>query len=480
MTPTYRKSLIAVVVILAQFFVFRQFYPFASFFQDSYGYIDGAAERLAVSYRPMGYSWFLIAIHAVSSSDTFLVFIQYVLLQLSGLYVWSTVHRLYRPHKRVSNVIFYCLLLNPLTLYMANTVSSDALFTSLTLLWLTELLKLMHSPEPGPLLRQIILLVLIFYIRFNALYYPLIAAIAFLLATRRRAFRFTAIIATILVVVICAKRMEHVNLKATGAKTWSSFGGWQMANNALYAYPFIKLDTSNLSPECKDLDRMVRQYFDTARPQYTWRQPDGTWYMWDPHSPLKKYLRIKQAQQHTDYFTAWSRVGPIYSQYGYHIVLHHPLAYAKAFSIHSAATYFYPPLEVLGHYNEEQDTVNDLAKNWFHYNSNKVTSADKRMQRKIVTPLRFCWLLFNIAGVITAVFFLTTARAKWRTLDKGLQKALLLTLTYCVVNAAFFIFATTSVFRYQLAPMTWLFIFTLLTYDHWLSRWNPAPAARKE
>src|SRR6187399_3294416 len=127
MTTPDKKSLIALGVIMLQFIIFKQFYPHASFFQDSYTYIDAAAEGTAVSYRPIGYSWFLTLVHHISYQETLLVFIQYALLQLSGLYLYLTVIELHRPGKRISNIIFYSLLLNPLSLYVANAVSSDAL-----------------------------------------------------------------------------------------------------------------------------------------------------------------------------------------------------------------------------------------------------------------------------------------------------------------------------------------------------------------
>ena len=478
MTTPDKKSLIALGVIMLQFVIFKQFYPHASFFQDSYTYIDAAVEGTAVSYRPIGYSWFLSLVHHISYQETLLVFIQYALLQLSGLYLYLTVIELHRPGKRISNIIFYSLLLNPLSLYVANAVSSDALFTSLTLLWLTELLKLMHRPGLAPLLRQLVLLVLIFYTRFNALYYPLVAAAACLMATRRWKFRLIGITATVLVVVACIKIVEHVTFKETGTKTFSAFSGWKIANNALYAYPYVKVDSGDLpSQGCRDLDRIVRQYFETSGPLHTGRQPDAFWYLWTANAPLKKYMRWRQAQEKSDYFTAWNRVGPVYSQYGYHIVLHHPLAYGQRFALGSATAFFYPGLEMLGRYNEGVDTVDAVAQEWFQYSSNEVKAADKFIQGKILAPFPFVWAFLNLAGITLSAFFLTAGRARWRTLDGSLRKGLVLTLVYCVINAGFLIFATPSVFRYHLAPLTWLFVFILLAYDRWPARRDPAPAA---
>src|SRR6185503_13878775 len=67
--------LIATAGIFIQFIVFKLCYPFASYFTDSYTYIDAAAHNYVISIRPLGYSRFLSLVHRFTTSDTALVFI---------------------------------------------------------------------------------------------------------------------------------------------------------------------------------------------------------------------------------------------------------------------------------------------------------------------------------------------------------------------------------------------------------------------
>ncbi|HEY8970516.1 MAG TPA: hypothetical protein VIM64_15530, partial [Puia sp.] len=201
--PSLRiRALIAAVATLVLFILFKQFYPFASFFQDSYTYLDVAAHGDSISYRPVGYSWFLMLIHFITSSDTALVFVQYGILQLAGWCLYRSIGLLYSPRRAIGNTLFLFLLFNPLNLYLANAVSSDALFTGLSLIWLTELLWLMHQPSWGRLVRQTVLLVVIFYIRYNALCYPVIAAAAFLFTRKGAGFTIAGIASSVLTLVV--------------------------------------------------------------------------------------------------------------------------------------------------------------------------------------------------------------------------------------------------------------------------------------
>ncbi|MDO6435228.1 glycosyltransferase family 39 protein [Flavitalea sp. BT771] len=476
-----RKWLIAIPAILLQFFIFKHFYPYASFFQDSYSYIYAAMEHDVIGYRPIGYSWFLRLIHAISASDTFLVFIQYCLLQGAGLYLYFSVVRLFSPRKSIQHLLFFFLLFDPLLLYLANVVSSDALFIALSLIWLTTLLWLVRRPSVRHLLLQLFLLILIFYTRYNALCYPVIAAAAVLLTRKGAVFKLTGIVSSVLVLVFGVLIVREATRQQTGVKIFSAFSAWQIANNALFMYPYIQVDPSRLpSAECRELDSFVR-----ATPAH---QPVDTWYMWDPQSPLKKYMQMRQKKEHTGYFTAWNKVAPVYSEYGYYLTTRHPWLFTREYLWPSARIFFYPDLEMLMRYNEGESKVDQTAKDWFHYGSTQVRIAcSPDLQGRLLGPFPAFYLAINLAFVLGAVWYWIQGKgsagsAGFRDalLNKsGFREALLMTMTFFAVNAAFCIFATPNMFRYQVAPMIWLFVFTLLTYDRLFSRWIPGPAARK-
>src|ERR1700722_5416454 len=86
--PPHEKSTrrflwIAVIGSFAQFILFKLCYPFPDFMSDSYNYIESAALHLNANIWPVGYARFLATVHHISYSDTLLVAIQYLLIQLS-------------------------------------------------------------------------------------------------------------------------------------------------------------------------------------------------------------------------------------------------------------------------------------------------------------------------------------------------------------------------------------------------------------
>src|SRR5580693_7888502 len=128
MTTTTRYWCIFLPAMACSWIFFKCCYPFADFFNDSYTYIQAAANHDLVSYRPISYSFFLRLVHGVSKSDTFLVTIQYILVQSSCLGLFFFLRRCCRPARWVEVLIAVFLVLNPCVYYISNYVSSDALF----------------------------------------------------------------------------------------------------------------------------------------------------------------------------------------------------------------------------------------------------------------------------------------------------------------------------------------------------------------
>src|SRR5579871_2841673 len=87
---------IAIPAMLLSWICFKLFYPFADYFTDSYTYIQAAIDRDIISYRPIGYSIFLRFVHVISVSDTFLVTVQYFLVQGAGLCLFWVLITEYR------------------------------------------------------------------------------------------------------------------------------------------------------------------------------------------------------------------------------------------------------------------------------------------------------------------------------------------------------------------------------------------------
>lgn len=453
---------IAIPVLAVEWIVFKCYYPFADFFSDSYSYIEAAANHDAIGYRPIGYSLFLRLVHAISASDTFLVTIQYMLVQGACLGLFLTLVRRCGLGPRASGVLLAFLLLNPTIPYLCNYVSSDALFVGLSVIWFLVLMGMVRSPSWWLLALQVALLIMIFNVRYIALYYPAVASLSFLLLRKKAsvAFKLTGIVCSIGVVVICTSWIKRITYNETGADIFSAFSGWQIANNALHLYPFEPVDTVGLPPATTELAMDVRDFFARTGPGLLKRGPVSTTeYMWLAGSPLHIYMDTLRRRQHTTYFTAWNRVAPVFTQYGYFLVRRHPLAYIRYYAWNSAESFFVSPLDVFGVYNEGKTTVDRLAVRWFHYRDKRVRAWSFKGQEPLMAPWPWIALCLNFVFVITTLWYLFSR--KRREANLVFMGSLELTAAYLLSNALFCIAASPSVFRYQILPIILLFDFTV-------------------
>jgi hypothetical protein len=306
------------------------------------------------------------------------------------------------------------------------------------------------------------LLFVIFNLRYIAMFYPAVAALSFLLLRKKATavFKLAGIACSIGVVVISMSWIKQITYKETGANIFSAFSAWQIANNALHLYPFLPVDTVGLpSPESRKLAADVGDYIAKQEQALLKRGPvPTTEYMWDRSSPLHVYMAALRAEQHTNYFNAWNRVGPVFTQYGYFLVRRHPLAYARYYGWNSAKSFFVSPLDVFAIYNEGNTTVDSVAVRWFHYRSAQARVWSYTAQAPLMAPLPWIVFFLNIVFIFTTIGYLSSGRR--REEHPVFTGALELTSAYLLSNALFCILASPTVFRYQILPMILLFFFT--------------------
>jgi len=456
-----RDILITGSAMVVVWIVFKCFYPYADFFTDSYSYIQTAAGKDSIGYRPIGYSIFLRLVRGVSASDTFLVTLQYVLVQMASLVLYVRLEKLCQPARWVRRLILIFLVLNPVIPYTCNYVSSDALFIALSLLWLNLLIGLILRPSWGRLWLQLLLLVLIFNIRYVALYYPAVAAIAFFLMRKDLFFKVVGVATSIVVVLAGIFFIKSITRQQTGAPIFSAFSGWQIANNALHIYPYIPVDTLGLpSAESKILAGYVKAYFDRVGPELIKKGPSAaTAYMWVRDSPLHQYMYAWEKQHSVSYFIAWNRVAVVLTEYGYHLVRKHPLAFGRYYLWESAKSYFYTPLDVYAVYNEGYKDADVVAKDWFNYKSTRLRVSSATIQGKLLGWMPALYMILNVVSVVAALLFLRVRELRQRHPEFTL--CLRLICAYLLANAAFCIFASPTVLRYQVLPVILLFVFTV-------------------
>ena len=461
---------IALVGTLTQFVIFKLLYPFPDFFSDSYSYIFAASAHLDVSTWPIGYSKFLAAFHQLTHSDTALVAFQYILLELTAMYFYFTVLYFYRPRKGPQIIIFLFLFFNPLFLYLCNYVSSDPLFTALSLWWFTELTWIINRPRLYQVFTQGILLFLAFTIRNSAYIYPFIAVGAFLLSRQRTRVKLAGCLLGPLLILPFVLHTRMVAREMTGTAQFSLFTGWQLANNALYFRGWVSVDSTLLpTPESRELDRISKKFFLHVRPE-AYRSLavayGGNYFIIQPEGPLKQYVAAHFRATGIDYGTivAWGKASAVFEPYGSYLLRTYPLEFAYHFILPNIRNYFLPPLEKLERYNLGWNDVFPDAKSWFDYKSDRVTSISTGAQGVILFLFPALFLLVNLNFIVGGLHFIF--RTKYLEVEPAITRTILLVAFFLALNFCFSIFATIVVFRYEIFPMIICLAFSLFIYNY--------------
>jgi hypothetical protein len=455
--PINKKYLLwALSVTVIQLVIFKICYPFADYIVDSYTYIDAAATKALVGYRPMGYSQLLRALHHITRSDTALVVLQFLLVQAGWLFLFFTVRYFFPLRKVISNTLFILVLTNPLLIYLSNYVSSDALFIAFSLLWFTQLLWIVNRPHWLHLFTQALLLFVLFKLRYTALYLPAVSILAFIMSRQRWWYQLTGITLSVLPIFLAVKHIERLTKQETGTAVFSAFSGWSTANNALHMYPYITVkDADFTSPACRELNQVVQQYFDTVPASQLPYPYVKVTYLWgDKRTPLKYYMLQQQLKKKINgYFSAWNAVAPVFSEYGNTLIKQHPLAYARYFMWPNAKTYIVPVIESFATYNASLDTVDQTAADWFRYKSTHVRSVPYSWQRFLIYPVSYYFTLLNVAFVVLVLLLLRRYKTYVRTLPAPLLLSVALVICCWGIYFLFSTFAAPIVLRYQVFPM---------------------------
>jgi hypothetical protein len=459
----------AAIAIILQFAIFKHFYPQAGFINgDSYVYLQTAYWNFDINTYPTGYSKFLRLFSTFTTSDTALVAFQYLLIQCSALYFLFTLFYYYRPGKLVQITLLGFFVCNPFFLYLSNYILSDALFIPLSIVWFTLLIRILHRPSPRLLIAQALILFMAFTVRYNALFYPFVGAIALLLSRRHLWMKMASLAGSLALIGLFMLFISGKYHDLSGKREFSPFSGWQIANNAMYAYRYV--DNQHVKPaptRFQPLDKMIRTYFDTTRDVK--KHPESmivasTVYMWDPSSPLQKYMN-QQFKKDTTASTLkkWATVAPLYAAYGNWLIQTYPEQFVEHYLLPNALKYYAPPVEFLATYNMGVDSVHQIAQTWFHYKNRKVRTLAKDFK---VSTLDFFPILVGTLNVVFLISFLSFLILKGFRGIPALSGILLLVAGLWLINFAFSVFASPIALRFQIFPTLIFLSIALLLLEY--------------
>jgi hypothetical protein len=455
---------IYLLAILIKIVLFKYFYPHADYTPDTDTYILPAISNLNVDWWPVGYSKFLRLFHFLTDSETALVVFQYLFLELSMLLFYLSFSFIVKDDSYLRKIVFPFLLINPLFLYLSNYIISDSLFTALSLCWFTLLLWIIYKPSIGLLLAHGIILGLAVTVRYNAMVYPLIALVIIIMIKTKWWYKLIAILLPVLLISLFVFFTINQTYKRTGIKKFSPFGSWQLANNALYSFPYVPYDTIGVPASCKLLDKITYQV--CKSPDFDLKKATPrkeAYFMWEDKSPLIVLQNLYITKWQLDNFSSRVAVAEIYDDYGAYLIKKHPAAFIKYFIAPNLLNYFSPDLEMINQNNRYKYHITLSNKTWLRESKRKDNLNAINIQDKVlfIFPILFFPLhLFLLEETLRYLY--NTRKQKERA-----SKLLLLLWSYLLINFGFSVIAAPINFRYQV-----LAFFIMLMFLMFLVRKN--------
>lgn len=453
---------IAIFGTVAQFVIFKGFYPYPDFIQDSYNYIDTASRHLNANVLAVGYGKILEMVHWISPADTFLIAIQYFSLEATFAYFFFSILYLFSTTRFTRIILFIFLFFNPLFLFMSNCILPDVLFIVLSILFFLQLLWLYRYPSIGRAILQGILIGLAFTLKYTAIYYPLLSIMGLWPTLSKPSTKFMGSIVGVVLILAFMLYTTYETRQLIGKTQFSIFGGWQLANNALYMYDHIKVDGTKLPPETRDLDDLVRQFFKTVPPEKRDLEKfSGSFFIVAPYAPLRLYMVKKyRNEDSSSAVKLFGNVSPVMENYGKSLITRHPTAYLKYFMAPNVKNYFFPRLEKMETYNMMQTAVPMNIQDWFNYISNDIWAISNTFQGRLFRfyPLFFFFLnIFFIFGLLSS-----SLSGELKKISPQFRSIIVLVTGFLTLHALYHIATVPVVLRFQVIPMIIMLSFALL------------------
>jgi len=461
----YLWSALAISLILLVLLKFL--YPYPNMVMDSYYYVRAAAANADVNAWPIGYSRFLQLVGLFTHSHIALVCLQYFFLEMSLLILFFTLRLFFHLGRLVSNTLFVFFFINPLFLYTSNLIMADCLFNGLSILWITQLLWIIYRPRPYMIVTHAVLLLITFTVRYNALYYPLVAAIAFTLSRQKLLSKLMGITVPVILVVSFILYTSHKMEEYCGVRQFSPFGGWKLANDALYMYAHVQEERSDTMPaRFRPVDHIVRRYFKLSHDPGDLMQPDvfhGSPFMFS--GPLMYYMFQQYGEDTALFinFSKWSRMGPLYTAYGSYLVRRYPMAFAQWFLWPNIQRYIYPPREIymtITPFFLRSDELGPEATRWFGLTTLTPKPKYINMRLAILSPYPLLFSLIHACFLLSLLGF--SFNKGWSRVGRPYNHCLLIILCFWLLDAAFSLTAAAIVMRYQI--LTIVLEFSLSVY----------------
>ncbi|RAJ87601.1 hypothetical protein CLV59_101361 [Chitinophaga dinghuensis] len=471
---------VAAVTILLNLIIFKMIYPYADITADSETYITAAMYNVPANIWPIGYSQILRYFHTITASETALVAFQYVCLQCGAFFLYFTILYLLKPGKIFRYGAFLFLLINPLFLYLSNYVITEALFLALGFTWFALLLWMLYKPGLLVFLLHGIVLALVFTIRYNAMFFPIVAAFPLIICRAPLWKKSIAVAFPFLLITGFIIFTMNATYRATGVRKFSVFSSWQLANNAMYMAPYIPYDTVHIPQNCRRINAYTHAFYTSSLFNKDKATPaNGAYYMWEDNGPMKALLSYtKQKYGIDDTFSGWAQTAPIFEAYGTYMITHHPWAFARYFWLPNMVEYLRPSPELIENNIRAKHGTPVNMQAWFNGTPATVSNPLPGVQSFIIMKYVMLVIFLQIVFLEELIRYLYLKRHRYAR--RIFNKVLVVFSVFMIVNFFFSTLAAPVILRYQLMLMVLQLFAVLLLIEKNENNPIPTPKELKE
>lgn len=381
-------------------------YPYPDTTSDSGGYIRWATENTYGGPRPLGYSWFLNLLHSISTGPLIVFLSQFIIYTSTQLFFYLSCTFFFNISNRYLRYTFLALSLGFISgIYTTDTILSDNLFLSLTILLIS--LTLWFVQKPGIYMFAAIAATCMacIIVRYTGLFYPFILGMIFFLSLNTQ----RAVAATAIIGIMVAAYIYHVadeTEKTMGVNVFSAFSGWQKANNACHIVPYLDHTKPFIEADDPDLqftDSILHESYSVLATKYPGPDEVSYAFIWIDSLPLKQILYRKVERERWKYYNTWNYLGVVFNDYGNELIKEYPLLYFRYFIYNNAKRLLHPDNETLSSY-QSAGAPTKYERQWFKWRPEQKIEPRNDLFRPILRTLPATYtLLWGIfAGVLLA------------------------------------------------------------------------------
>ncbi|NUQ82312.1 MAG: hypothetical protein HUU10_11940 [Bacteroidetes bacterium] len=332
--------LAGLVIWLVCFLLLIATYPDPVITGDSGSYVVSSEFFHLNGFRPIGYSWLLGGINGLWPSLHFTVFVHAFLYLLTGLFLLLTLRYFYSlPGGWMGWLPDAFLWLAPSVWFTHTMIMSDSFFLSLTLAYTGFLIVLINRFSILSAVGFTLAFFLIINTRYIGLVYLIPAIIALVFAHRWKSILILVPLVTVLVVSI--QMTETAMEERFRIRTYSEFGNWAKANNAVSVIPYIRQDSlPGILPALIPLHQFI-----LAKPDSFYNKTSvmTTQFIWNPAHAGKTVMDFIQKNHPIKNYTyTWLFTGKILGLYADYLIWNHPGLFFRHYLWPNILNVFWP------------------------------------------------------------------------------------------------------------------------------------------